>query len=139
MDEASHTVARVSNPSSITRTLVAIYHFVVSIVVTVILVAFYRTYGLAEDDLIPFKVLLAVAAPFALLYFVAGWGILRQRNWGRILSLVLNWANVLGAVVNFSRFWTNPEAIINGILCCFVLWWLSKPAVKMQFRSATVT
>jgi hypothetical protein len=118
---------------------VAIYHFVISIGLTIVLVAFYKMYGLAEDALIPFKVLLALAAPFVLLYFVAGWGILRQRNWGRILSLVLNWANVLAAVVNFSRFSTNPSAIINGILCCLVLWWLSKPTVKMQFRSQTAT
>jgi hypothetical protein len=130
---------RASNPPSATRTLVAAYHFVVCIVVTIALVVSYKMYGLGEDSPIPFKVLFVVTAPLVLLYLVAGWGILKRKNWGRILSLILNWANVVGAAVNVSRFWSNPAAVTNAILCCLVLWWLSKPAVKMQFRSETVT
>jgi len=140
MDETLQTpVPGVPNTASTTGKLVALYHFLVAIALTVGLVAFYEVYGLSEDSLIPFKVVFAIAAPLALLYFAAGYGILKRKNWSRILSLILNWGNVLGAVVNFSRFRINRGAVVNGILCCLVLWWLSRPEVKMQFRSETGT
>jgi hypothetical protein len=138
MDEISQTnLPRVSNPSSTTGILVVVYHFVVSAALIVGLVAFYKMYGLSDDAPISFKVVSAILLPFVLLYLAAGWGILKRKNWGRILSLVLNWGNLVGAVVNFSRFHFNPEAVIGAILSCLSIWWLSKSAVKIQFRSAT--
>ena len=139
MNETSTPLPHVPYRSSATGTLVAIYHFLISIALAAVLFAFYRVYALSEHSLITFKMVFAIAAPLLLLYFAAGWGILKRKNWSRILSLVLNWGNVCGAVVNLSRSRINSGAVVNGILCCLVLWWLSRPEVKMQFRGEITT
>ena len=86
------------------------------------------------DDLFMLKALTAVGVPFALVYSVTGWGILRWRNWSRTLSLVLNWLNVVPAVFMVMSGRINLTGVISVLLSCLVLWWLSTPAVKFEFR-----
>src|SRR5215472_15580433 len=125
-----------SSPSKTTWGLAVAYHFLI-----VVLLLFALVLALAlsspKDVLTP-KELAVFVIPIALIYFITGWGMLKWRNWSRTISLVLNWLNVIAAAVSVRRLLTTPEAVIGVLLSCFVLSWLSMPAVKLKFRRANV-
>lgn len=126
-------------PSKTTWGLVVAYHLLIATALIVALVVFWMTMKSPSEDLITPGEAAVIVAPFALAYLMAGWGILRWKNWSRILSLVLNWLNVIATVVNVSRLRNNPQGIVGVLVSCLVLWWLSLPAVKLVFRRRSAT
>lgn len=126
-------------PSKTTRGLVIAYHFLIVGALIIALVVFWMTTKSSPGDLLTPREAAVIVAPFALVYLVAGWGILKWKNWGRILSLVLNWLNVVATVVNVSRLVNSPQGIIGVVLSCLVLRWLSLPAVKLAFQRGSGT
>jgi hypothetical protein len=128
---ASSSLARASQT---TRGLVVVYHFLVATILIVAILVDWLTVSSSENDLFMLKGLSAVGVPFALVYGVAGWRILRWRNWSRTLSLFLNWLNVIPAVLMVMSRRINLAGAVSVLLSCLVLWWLSMPAVKLEFR-----
>ncbi len=113
------------------------YHFLVVALLGDAIVLTWAAAWSSQEDVFIAELISGVAAPLALLYLIAGWGILRWKNWSRTLSLVLNWINFVAAAVSVARLRINPEGVIGGLLSCLVLWWLSLPAVKLEFRTAS--
>jgi cytochrome b561 len=120
--------------SSTTRILVVAYHFLIAAGLIGVLVVEWGIARESGEGFRSFGELIAVVAPFIIIYSMAGWGILKWKNWSRTLSLVLNWINVVAAVVTLARHSDNPEAFVGVLLSCLVLWWLSVPVVKMEFQ-----
>jgi hypothetical protein len=114
---------------------VVVYHFFVAAVLTGVLIVVWATPGSSWKTLAP-QEMSVIIAPFALIYFIVGWGMLRWKNWSRTVSLVLNWVNLFAVAVSVAR--VQMEGVISAVLSCLVLWWLSAPAVKLQFRSGKV-
>ena len=127
---------QLTGASKTTRVLVAIYHFLVPVIFCGALLVDWLTAGTSREDF-SLGVLSVVAVLLTLSYFMTGFGILKWRNWGRTFSLVLNWMNVFAALVSMARL--RIEAIISVLLSCLVLWWLSLPVVKLEFRRAGET
>ena len=125
-----------SSPSKTTWGIVLVYHFLIAALL-VFLLALSWARSSPEDVLTPREVAVFVI-PMALIYFITGWGILKWKNWGRKVSLVLNWLNVVAAVVELPRIRTNSKGVISVLLSCLVLWWLSVPTVKLKFRRGIV-
>jgi len=65
-------------------------------------------------------VLALVFVLLGLLYLMAGWGIVRWKNWGRILGLILNGINLAVAVPGLAR--VESKGLISLLLSCLVLW-----------------
>jgi chromate transport protein ChrA len=140
MDETyQNATQRVSSTSKGTRGLVVAYHFLITAALTAALVVVWVESRSSQEQILTPQLVSAVLAPFALLYLITGLGILGWRNWSRILSLVLNWSNVLGAVVSIARLRVNAEGVLSLLLSCLVLWWLSVPAVKLAFQGGSRT
>jgi len=128
------TSPSLARASQATRGLVAVYHFLVATVLLVAISVDWVTVKSSGDDLFILKGLSAVGVPFALVYALTGWGILRWRNWSRTLSLFLNWLNVIPAVLMVISRRINLTGAVSVVLSCLVLWWLTMPAVKLEFR-----
>jgi hypothetical protein len=123
--------------SNTTRGIVAGYHFVVAATLLAAIAVVWTAFRASEEDPLTFEVVWGLGVLFSILYSATGWGILKWKNWSRGLSLVLNWLNVIAAVINVARLRTNVAGAIGVVLSCLVLWWLSMPAVKLQFRGRT--
>jgi hypothetical protein len=130
---------RQSSASKTTLRLVVAYHFLVAASLCGAIVLAWVSARSSQEDVFIAEVMTGLAATLALLYLIMGWGILRWKNWSRTLSLVLNWINVVGAAVAVARLRANPAGVINALLSCLVLWWLSMPAVKLGFRAGSET
>jgi len=76
-------------------------------------------------------VLTLVFIPLGLMNLAAGWGIVRRKNWGRILGLILHGIN-LAAVPRLAR--GESKGLLSGLWSCLVWCWLSLPEVKLSFR-----
>ena len=72
-----------------------------------------------------------VFIPLGLMNLAGGWGIVRWKNWGRILGLILNGIN-LAAVPRLAR--GESKGLLSGLWSCLAWWWLSLPEVKLSFR-----
>jgi hypothetical protein len=125
-----------SSPSKTTWGIVVVYHFLIAALL-VFMLALWWARSSPEDVLTPKEVAVFVI-PMALVYFITGWGILKWKGWGRKVSLVLNWLNVVAAVVELPRIRTNSTGVVGVLLSCLVLWWLSVPTVKLKFRRGIV-
>ena len=123
-----------SNSAKTSRFLIATWHFVLAVIALGALVWSWREVR-SEDDRAFLGTISWVIIPMAALYVSAGWGILKWKNWGRILGLALNWINVLAAVVRIARL--GIEGGISVLASGLALWWLSTPAVKLMFRDQT--
>lgn len=135
MAEIYQTAAeRMSSASKTTLRLVVTYHLLVAALLSGAIVLTWMAARSSQEDIFVAELVSGVAAPLALLYLIVGWGIFRWKNWSRTISLVLNWINVALAVVTVTRLRTNPQGVIGSLLSCLVLWWLSMPAVKLEFR-----
>ena len=121
-----------SRTSKTTQVLVVAYHLLVAVFVTGALLLEWLAGIRSQDDRFLPEAMSLIAGLFVLLYFTTAWGILRWKNWSRSVALVLNWINVVAAVLNLRRIWI--EGVVSVLLSCLVLWWLSKPAVKLGFR-----
>jgi hypothetical protein len=125
-----------SIPSKTTWGIVVVYHFLGAVLpVFVLALSWARS---SPEDVLGLKEVAVFAIPMALIYFITGWGILKWRNWGRKVSLVLNWLNVVAAVVELPRIRSHSTGVIGVLLSCLVLWWLSVPTVKLKFRRGIV-
>ncbi|HKF21628.1 MAG TPA: hypothetical protein VKE93_08670 [Candidatus Angelobacter sp.] len=77
---------------------------------------------------------------FAALYAVVGWGLLKLKEWARIVTLVLAGLAVLGALfgllgtfMHFSvliLFWTAVRLAIAA----WIIWYLLQPNVRAAFQ-----
>ena len=128
------TSSFLAGASQTSRGLVGVYHFLIATMLIVVILVDWVSLRSSGDDLFMLKALTAVGVPFALIYGVTGWGILRWRNWSRTFSLVLNWLNVVPAVFMVMSGRINLTGVVSVLLSCLVLWWLSTPAVKLKFR-----
>jgi hypothetical protein len=82
---------------------------------------------------------------FAVLYAVVGWGLLKLKEWARIVTLVLAGLGVLGALFGlvgafthfavFILFWTVVRLAIAG----WIIWYLLQPNVKAAFQGGPAT
>jgi hypothetical protein len=131
------TVPRLSKATKTTRRLVVAYHFLVAALLGGAIILAWVEVRSAPEDINIAEVMSGVAATLGVLYLVVGWGILKWKYWSRILSLVLNWINVIAAAANIARL--QIEGVISVLLSCLVLWWLSMPAVKLAFRAESET
>jgi hypothetical protein len=127
-------VSRSSSASKTTLRLVVAYHFLVGAFLGVAIILVWQSAKFSQEDAFIAKAISGVAAPLAVLYLVVGWGILRRKSWSRTVSIVLNWMNVGAGAISVARLGNNPEGAINVLLSCLVLWGLSMPAVKLEFR-----
>jgi len=122
---------RGANPTKTSQLLIATWHFVMAVIPLGWLLWNLREVA-SEDDRAFIGTVSWVLVPMVALYVSAGWGILKWKNWGRILALGLNWINVLAAVVQMARL--EIKGGISLVASCLALWWLSMPAVKLMFR-----
>ena len=125
-----------SSASKTTRLLVVLYHFLVASIIAGALVLDWMTGNSSQDDRFILKAMSLIAAPLVLAYFITAWGILKWKNWSRGVALVLNWINIVAAALNLHRIET--KGAISVVLSCLVLWWLSTPVVKLEFRRGSV-
>jgi hypothetical protein len=128
------TAPRLSKASKTTLRLVVAYHFLVAALLGGAIILAWVEVRSAPEDINIAEVMSGVAATLAVLYLVVGWGILKWKHWSRVVSIVLNWINVVGGAVSVARLRVNPEGVISSLLSCLVLWWLAMPAVKLEFQ-----
>ncbi len=75
---------------------------------------------------------------FSALYALAGWGLWKLKNWGRILTLLLL---TIGSAFELLRWLLTPHFKMSGFLATLVtlalygatIWYLLKPDVKAAF------
>jgi hypothetical protein len=77
---------------------------------------------------------------FGALYAVVGWGLLKLKEWARIVTIVLAGLGILGALLGlvgvfthfavFILFWTAVRLAIFGC----IIWYLLQPNVKAAFQ-----
>jgi len=129
MEVTAQTTARPS-PVTALQLLVATCHVLLAIA---LLGGSIWAGRLARGENQPYLVgvLALVFVPLGLLYLMAGWGIVRWKNWGRILGLILNGINLAVAVPGLAR--VESKGLISLLLSCLVLWWFSLPEVKLSF------
>ncbi|MGE5323077.1 MAG: hypothetical protein ACM3SW_09460 [Actinomycetota bacterium] len=86
-------------------------------------------------------VVLLVCAALAVLL---GWGLLKLKEWARIVAIILAALGVLGALLGLFAglghfmmigiFWALCRLAINGL----IIWYLLQPHVKAAFQGAQV-
>ena len=78
-------------------------------------------------------------------FFIIGLGVLKLKNWSRILLIILMSMNIVAAVAGlclaitnvFNKSLTIPEIgfkFISLLICVFVIFFFTRPKVKEQFR-----
>lgn len=126
--------SRITSVSHFTRGLASVYHFLVAAVLVGALLITWKA-AIQTQVQIQMSTLAIVVLPLAALYFVVGMGILRWGNWSRYIALILNWLNLLAALFNVVHQRLSLEALVGVLLSCFLIWWLSVPAVKREFQA----
>jgi hypothetical protein len=78
---------------------------------------------------------------FGALYILVGWGLLKLKEWARIVTIVLAGLGVLGALFGLVGVFTHFGAIIvfwtlvRLAICGWIIWYLLQPQVKAAFAS----
>src|SRR5215471_12242698 len=76
------------------------------------------------------------------LYFLVGWGLLKLKEWARIVTIVLAGLGILGALFGLVGVFTHFGAIIvfwtlvRLAICVWMIWYLLQPQVKAAFQAA---
>ncbi|MGA2371420.1 MAG: hypothetical protein ACLPPV_14245 [Candidatus Korobacteraceae bacterium] len=80
---------------------------------------------------------------YAVVAFVAGYGILAVREWGRILSIVLAVVSLLFALPGLLRMGLHPHLFFGGYhlfriaISIVIIWYLVQPEIKSLFQRTT--
>jgi len=88
-----------------------------------------------------FNLRIAVTIIAALSYIICGFGVLRLYSWARITGIIISYYYIVATfipVVVFQMFKQIPNilmpSIIRWIWYCFVIFYLTRPKVKEQFK-----
>jgi hypothetical protein len=95
--------------------------------------------GQTFNALLENRRLLALSVGFLIICVTLGIGLLRMKNWGRRLAIVLNVANLLVVpyvvVVRHSSD-AKIQAGLGALFFVWVIWYLTRPDIKTAFQSA---
>jgi hypothetical protein len=84
-----------------------------------------------------------LALVFAALYALVGWGLLKLKEWARIVTIVLSGLGALGALFGLVAVFTHFGLIIvfwslvRLAICAWIIWYLLQPNVKAAFQGQT--
>ena len=82
-----------------------------------------------------------VVLVFAALYFLVGWGLLKLKEWARIVTIVLAALGVLGALFGFVAIFSHFallivfSSLVRLAICAWMIWYLLQPQVKAAFQA----
>jgi hypothetical protein len=77
---------------------------------------------------------------FGALYFLVGWGLLKLKEWARIVTIVLAALGALGGLFGLVAVFTHFGVIIvfwslvRLAICAWIIWYLLQPQVKAAFQ-----
>jgi hypothetical protein len=73
---------------------------------------------------------------FALLYILAGVGLLKLAGWGRVLQIIIGILAVLGSIRNFTGGLSGSQYILPVLILLYfvwTIWYMFTPAVRQAF------